>query len=184
MKHKKIFAVIAAGLVLLLMNGCSNKKPQVELTRDNFPEFYKAKITKVYIYTYRGSYYYDYPIQDPKKGEVIKLCIGNANQTEYDKERFRKNRQTSKEESAEALFFETEKVIYSMRFGWNDEFVYGFWWESKDLLRVFKKWCLFEELSKADPSWPEPSRIKHPPKETEPNSLEKEPNQPAQKLLK
>ena len=45
--------------------------------------------------------------------------------------------------------------MYTLRFAWNVEFVYGLWWESAPLLKVFEKWQLFEELSKADPAWPE-----------------------------
>jgi hypothetical protein len=163
-------------LFVITMLGCKPKK-EIELTRDNFPEFCKVKLTKVYIYTNVSNekgeglpfYGYEYLISDPKKVEVIKLCIRNANQIEYDKERLKKNKQTRKNKNVEILTFETRKAIYTMPIGWNDEYVYGYWWESADLLRIFKKWGLFEELSKADPSWPEPNWIKNLPKEMDIN---------------
>jgi hypothetical protein len=174
---KKLCFLTVGLSILIATSGCKPKK-EIELTRDNFAEFCKVKLTKVYIYTHvsnpekSGSlpfYGYEYYINDPKKVEVIKLCIRQANQTEYDKDRFKKNKQTRKNKNMEILTFETPKVIYTMRIGWNDEYVYGFWWESADLLNVFKKWDLFAELSKADPSWPAPDWKKNPPKEMESN---------------
>jgi hypothetical protein len=149
-------------LILIFTIGC--KKKEIELTRDNFSEFDKAKLTQVYIDNYVSNseksgrlpfYGYKYYINDLSKIEVIKLCIRQATQFEYDIERFKKNGQASKDRNLTRLIFETKKVMYTMRIGWNDEFVYGFWWESPQLLKVFEKWQLFEELSKADPAWPE-----------------------------
>jgi hypothetical protein len=153
---KKLFFCLILFFILAIV-GCKPKK-EIEVTKDNFSEFCKLKPIKVYIYTHIVSYGYEYYINDPKKVEVIKLCIKDANQTEYDKEQFKKNKETQKNKNFEILTFETRKAIYTMRIGWNDEFVYGFWWKSADLLRIFKKWGLFEELSKADPSWPAPKR--------------------------
>jgi hypothetical protein len=174
---KKLFFCLILFFILTIV-GCKPKK-EIELTRENFSEFCTSKIMKMYIYTNvtnpeKGNWWlygYEYPINDPKKVEVIKLCIKDANQTEYDRKKFNKNKRTSKQ-NTEILTFETKKAIYTMTIGWNDEFVYGLWWESADLLRIFKKWGLFEELSKADPSWPAPKR------------QTQESNQPSQKLSK
>jgi len=153
----KICILILCLFSFLLILGCRQKK-EIELTQDNFPEFYKLKFTKVYIFTHTirsYGYGYEYYIDDPKKVEVIKLCIQRANHTKYDKDRLLKNRETQKNEDFEMLIFETRNTMYTLRFAWNDEFVYGLWWESAPLLKVFEKWQLFEELSKADPAWPE-----------------------------
>jgi hypothetical protein len=34
----------------------------------------------------------------------------------------------------------------------------GDWWQSADLLSIFKGWGLFDDLYKADPNWPIPKR--------------------------
>jgi len=149
----KNYILILCLFNLLLVVGCRQKK-EIEITQDNFPEFRKLKLTKVYIMTIGRGYGYEYYIEDLKKADVIRVCIYNAKQTEYDNELFQKDKQTRKNENEEILYFETKDSIYTMRFAWNDEFVYGFWWESPELLKVFEKWQLFEELSKADPAWP------------------------------
>jgi hypothetical protein len=151
---KKYILIIYFILVFLLIAGCRQKK-EIQLTPDNFSEFCKLKFIKVYISTHTRRGGYEYYIDDPKKVEVIKLCLQRAKHMEFDLERLLKNRETQKNENLEMLIFETRNTMYTMRIGWNDEFVYGYWWESPDLLKVFKKWQLFEELSKADPAWPE-----------------------------
>ncbi|MEN6386786.1 MAG: hypothetical protein ABFD79_16525 [Phycisphaerales bacterium] len=150
----KNYILILCLFGFLLIVGCKQKK-EIELTQDNFPEFRNLKLTKFYIMTisHRG-YGYEFYIDDLKKADVIRLCIYQAKKNEYDNERFQKDKQTQKNEDHEILYFETKDAIYTMRIGWNDEFVYGYWWESAPLLKVFKKWQLFEELSKADPAWP------------------------------
>jgi hypothetical protein len=167
MKKKYILLLCLFGF--LLVEGCRQKK-EIEITQENFPEFRKLKLIKFYITTISHRCYgYEYYINDLKKAEVIKMCIYQAKKTGYDNERFQKDRQTRKNANQEILCFETKDAVYTMRIGWNDEFVYGHWWESADLLRVFKQWDLFNELSKADPAWPEPNWIKNPPKERDPN---------------
>ena len=154
---KKYILILFLFTNFLVFNGCKPKK-EIELTRDNFSEFCKLKFTKVYIFTHTMRAYgygYEYYIDDPKKVEVIKLCIKRAKHTEYDRERFLKNKETRKNKDFEMLIFETRNTMYTLYFAWNDEFVYGYWWESPQLLKVFEKWQLFEELSKADPAWPE-----------------------------
>jgi hypothetical protein len=154
-RNMKNYILIVCLFSFLLLAGCRQKK-EIEITQDNFPEFRNLKLTKFYIMTisHRG-YGYEYYIDDLKKAEVIKMGIYNANKTGYDEDRFEKDKETRKNEDQEILYFETEDTIYTMRIGWNDEFVYGYWWESPELLKVFEKWQLFEELSKADPAWPE-----------------------------
>ncbi len=138
----------------LLLAGCREKK-EIQLTPDTFPEFCKLKkFNKVYVVTFTRRGGYEYYINDPKKVEVIKLCLQRAKHTKYDLVQFSKGREPPKNENVEVLVFETRNRLYSLQFFWNDEFVYGFWWESPQLLKVFEKWQLFEELSKADPAWP------------------------------
>ena len=60
------------------------------------------------------------------------------------------------------ILFKTEKVIYFMGIGWDDEFVYGDWWESEDLLLQFKKWGF--ELPKGESNLPPSKEVyPHPP---------------------
>ncbi|MFA5293467.1 MAG: hypothetical protein WC496_10585 [Phycisphaerae bacterium] len=169
----------------LLVTGCRQKK-EIQLTPDTFPEFCKLKFTKVYISTGTRRGGYEYYIDDPKKVEVIKLCLQRAKHMKFDLERLSKMRETQKNENLEMLIFETRNTMYSLQFCWNDEFVYGFWWESAPLLKVFEKWQLFEELSKADPAWPvftlnyptDTNTFRLPPYDrNEPNNKSIEPNE-------
>lgn len=151
---KKKYILVGCLFGFLLVSGCKQKK-EIQLTPDTFPEFCKLKkFNKVYIVTFTGRGGYEYYIDDPKKIEVIKLCLQRAKHMPYDLLRFPKYDETKKNENMEMLIFETRNTIYSLQFGWNDVFVYGYWWESPELLKVFEKWQLFEELSKADPAWP------------------------------
>jgi hypothetical protein len=155
--------------------GCSSKKQQVELTRENISGLHDtSKLEKVYILCHGGDpnrrqmpYFYEFPI-NPTKGHVILRYIEDANQSEFDRERLSKKR--IGEEGTSGLFvFETKKAIYSTRIGWNDKSVFGYWWESADLLSVFKGWGLFEDIAKADPNWPPPEWMRNPPREMDPN---------------
>jgi|GEM_PF-1322664 len=169
---------------IFIICGCSKEKPHVEVAKDNFSKFESSEFTKVFIYI-NGSkvypeqkrqslYFYEFPINDPVKVEVIKRCIKDANQTEYDRERFSKKR--AGEGIDRGLFvFETKKLRYTMLIGWDDKSVYGTWWESPELLSIFRGWGLFEDLAKADPNWPPIKWIGTPsgervPFTTEPNS--------------
>lgn len=144
-------------LFLVFIPGCSEKKlKSIELTKDNFSILNTLKLTKVYINAHAVGYGYEYYINDPKKIEVIKICIKDANQVDSAIERV-SEKQVDKIK-VYGLYFETRKEVYCMRIAWDDKFVYGDWWQSTDLLRAFKKWDLAGEISKADPSWPEPKR--------------------------
>ena len=142
--------------------GCSKTNPEVELTKYNFSKFDSSKLTKVYIVSSvvksdpnRGQaiYHYEFPINDHSKVEVMKRCIKDANHTEYDIARFKKRR-TGQIGNSGLFVFETKKLRYTMRIGWDDKSAYGFWWESPELLSIFKGWGLLDDLAKADPNWP------------------------------
>jgi len=160
MKKLPIYLLLLA-VTIIMISGCSDKKlKSIELTKDNFSILDSSKLRKVYILsTGRNvclSYGYEFPISDPIKVEVIKMCIRDANQTESAIERA-SEKQTDKMKVC-GLYFETRKEVYCMRIGWDDKFVYGDWWQSADLLSIFKGWELFEDLYKADPNWPTPKR--------------------------
>lgn len=180
MKKKYMFLCL---LSFLLLAGCRQKK-EIQVTPDTFPEFSKQlRFTKVYIVTGTKRGNYEYYIDDPKKVEVIKLCLQRAKHMKFELERLSKMRETQKNENLEMLIFETKTTIYSLQFCWNNEFVYGIWWESPELLKVFEKWQLFEELSKADPAWPEPNYPKYP---SDANALQRHPhdkNEPLPPLI-
>ena len=160
----------------ILLCGCSKKKSEVELTKDNFSKFNSLYVTKVYISCVpfkadpnrrQIGYSYEFPL-DPIKGSVILMCIKDSNQTSYDIERTFKRR-NSKKGNHGLFIFETKKMKYTMPIFWDDESAYGFWWESPELLSIFRGWGLFEDLAKADPNWPPPNWLKNPPKEMDPN---------------
>ncbi len=159
-------------LLVLCMFGCSKKKPEVEVTKDNFAKFDSFKFVKVFIVCFPKSnqwlYHYEFPINDSVKVEVIKRCIKDANHTEYDIGRFKK-RHTGERIDSGLFVFETPKVKYTMQIGWDDKSAYGLWWESPELLSIFRGWGLFEDLAKADPNWPAPVWYKNPPPESDPN---------------
>ena len=157
MKMRLIFFNI---LLVVLICGCA-QKPEVEVTRDNVSKLDSSDLNKVYIICSAGKsdpnkgstlYHYELPI-NPVKGHVILRCIMDANHTEYDVERFKRRHTDGKIDSG-LFVFETKKLRYTTRIFWDDKSAYGFWWESPELLSIFKGWGLFKDLAKADPNWP------------------------------
>lgn len=121
--------LIALLLFLAFISGCSDKKlKNIELTKDNFSILDTLQLTKVYIYAIGRGYSYEYYINNLKKVEVIKICIKYADPMESAIERVRE-KQTDKMK-VHGLYFETQKEVYCMRVGWDDNFVYGDWWQS------------------------------------------------------
>jgi hypothetical protein len=181
---KKLLLISFNILLIIWIYGCSSRKPEVEVTKDNFSKFDSSEFVKAYIVCVPfksdpnrrsfAHYYYEFPINDLKKAEVIKMCIRDANYTDYDIERTTKKR-NSKNGNSGLFVFETKKLRYTIRIFWDNESAYGYWWESPELLSIFRGWGLFEDLAKADPNWPPTKWIGTPsgervPFTTEPNS--------------
>ncbi|MFA5240324.1 MAG: hypothetical protein WC476_11555 [Phycisphaerae bacterium] len=182
---KKLLIIICcSALFAVCISGCTKEKPEVELTKDNFSKLNSLNLVNVYISCPHSSidpnskeifkvYSFYFPI-NITKGEVILLCVKEANQTSYDIKRTFERRDRQKGKYA-IFIFETKKIKYSIPIFWDNESAYGFWWESPELLSIFRGWGLFEDLAKADPNWPPVRWIRTPsgervPFTTEPNS--------------
>jgi hypothetical protein len=178
---KKLLILIY--LIAICMNGCAKQKPEAELTKDNFSNlnslFGKPKLDVIKVYIscphsnwdnskqiYKAYSYY-FPI-DITKGEVILICIKEANQTSYDIKRTFERRDSKKGRHA-IFIFETKNIKYSIPIFWDNESAYGYWWDSPELLSIFRGWGLFEDLAKADPNWPPTGWFKNIPNEMDPN---------------
>jgi len=153
-------------LLILFLAGCAHKPNEVELTAENISTVDRSKLTKVYVLSHSSKrtsllYRYYYKFDDVSKGYSFLRWIMDANQTEFDRERLH---QKLREEHATTvrIYFETKQAVYNTLIGWDDKCVYGYWWESPDLFRVFRGWGFFEDLAKADPNWPPPiwSRVR------------------------
>lgn len=173
MGASRIFLSITLALCL---GGCSCRKPEVELAPDNISKVDSSKLTKVYILSRGGRselnrgvalYHYELPIK-PIKGRSILRWIMDAKQTEFDRERLHQKLR-DKHITPILICFETEQAVYHTHIGWDDKCVYGYWWESPDLFRVFRGWGFFEDLAQADPNWPAPIWYKNPPPGSDPN---------------
>lgn len=155
---KLMISICSCALFFVCISGCSEKKMEAELTKDNFSEFFSSKFVKAYILCAplskdpnRNYYHYEFPINDPKKIRVILQCIKDANHTEFDMKRFLKK---TNGKNRWNFVFETKKARYNVHIGWDDKSAYGFWWESPELLSIFRGWELFKDVAKADPNWP------------------------------
>jgi len=171
--------------VVFSITGCSFKPKYVELNRENIAKLNPSKVKEVCIISSgsRGKtifYTYDFPITNPEKIKIIIECIQDANQIEdyyrqvlwpHSPEYIKDPNQSeyTLRHSRRAINFKTRKAIYDTRIAWDDELVYGPWWQSPELSKNFKKWNLFEDISKADPNFPPPEWIKNPPPESDPN---------------
>lgn len=176
----KLLTCLILSLVLFTI-GCSSKPKEVELTRDNFSKLNPSKVKEVCIISRKTTFYwYNFPITNPEKIKIIIECIQDANQIEdYHRQvlwphfpGYIKDPNQSEytlRQSRRHINFKTRKAIYDTRIAWDDELVYGLWWQSPELSKNFKKWNLFEDIIKADPNWPPPDWIKNPPPESDPN---------------
>ena len=172
--------------------GCSFKPKYVELNRENIAKLNPSKVKEVCIISHGKTifYRYNFPITNPEKIKIIIECIQDANQIkdyyrqvlwphfpEYIKDP--NQSEYTLRQSRRLINFKTRKAIYDTRIAWDDELVYGPWWQSPELSKNFEKWNLFEDISKADPNWPPPDWIKNPPPEGapyDPNLINLDPN--------
>jgi len=171
-------------LSVLAVTGCSSKPVYVELNKENIAELNPSKVKEICIVSPSHGktilYSYNFPITDPEKIKIIIECIQDANhiedyyrqvlwplypgyirdpnQSEYTLRQNRRNIQ-----------FKTSKAYYETLIAWDDKLVCGLWWQSPELSKNFKKWNLFEDISRADPNWPQPDWTKNPPPESDPN---------------
>ncbi len=163
--------------------GCKSKPKYIylDMEKENIAKLKPSKVNEICIISNHFhdkmvSYTYDFTIMDPKKIETIIKCIKDANQIDNyyqqvlwpslidDKWESDKNISALRQ-NRRLIHFKTKKVIYDAAITWNDETVYGFWWQSAELLKHFKKWNLFEDIEKADPNFPPPDWTKNPPKD-------------------
>ena len=107
---------------------------------------------------------YNFFIHDPEKIDIFLRCMREATPITDDPRLDRPMR---------SIAFRTQKAIYRISIGWNNELVYGNWtsptyssggWESAELREYFKQWNLDEEIAAADPNWPPPEWMTNPPK--------------------
>jgi len=159
----KAILIIYSIFLILFTCGCAKRKTEIQFHKEDLPKLESSDVTKVYfrIDVIKSepnkmslAYDYEYPI-DYIKGRVILRCIKEANYIDYDNPNRppRREMQIAKGQHCR-LFFETKKFLYSANIAWDDESVYGYWWESKDLLSIFRGWGLFDDLMKVDPNWP------------------------------
>ncbi len=182
---KTILAIISVFFVFSI-TGCSSKPEYVELNRENIANLNPCKVKEICIVSHSHKpgmlfYSYDFPIKNPEKIKIIIQTIQDANQLEdyyrnvlwpwpnpqgYIRDPNQSER--ALRNSRRAIIFKTRKARYETQIAWDDKSVYGFWWQSSELSKSFKKWNLFEDISKADPNWPPPDWIKNPPPEGAP----------------
>jgi len=188
----KTLLTILSLFFVFSITGCSFKPKYVELNRENIAKLNPSKVKEVCINS-RGKrifYWYSFPITNPEKIKIIIESIQDANQIEdYHRQvlwphspGYIKDPNQSEytlRQSRRHIDFKTRKAIYGTRIAWDDELVYGLWWQSPELSKNFKKWNLFEDIIKADPNWPPPDWIKNPPPEGaryDPNLINLNPN--------
>jgi hypothetical protein len=180
--------------VVFSITGCSSEPAYVELNRENIAKLNPSKVKEVCIVSHSHGktilYSYNFPITDPEKIKIIIECIQDANQIEdYYRQvlwphfpgyiRDPNRSEYTLRRSRKWITFKTRKAIYDTRIAWDDELVYGLWWQSPELSKNFKKWNLFEDISKADPNFPPSDWIKNPPPEGapyDPNLINLDPN--------
>ena len=176
--------IVFSLFIVFSITGCSQEPEYVKLNRENIEKLNPSKIKEVCIVSHSYGktifYSYDFPITNPEKIKMIIECIQNANQIEdYYRQvlwphypEYIKDPNQSEytlRRSLRHICFKTRKARYETLIAWDDESVYGLWWQSPELSKNFKKWNLFEDISKADPNWPPPDWIKNPPPESDPN---------------
>lgn len=157
MRHIRNAAIL---FLILVSAGCTAKPKEIELTPENISRVDAAKLTKVYVLSHSSKrtglpYGYYYKFDDVSKGYSFLRWIMDAKQTEFDRERLHQKLRV-KNTTTVRIYFETKEAVYNTLIGWDDRCVYGYWWESPDLYRVFRGWGFFEDLAKADPNWPPP----------------------------
>jgi len=175
--------IVFSLFIVFSITGCSFKPKYVELNRENIAKLNPSKVREVCIISHGKTifYRYNFPITNPEKIKIIIECIQDANQIEdyyqqvlwpHFPEYYIKDPNKSEytlRQSRRAISFKTRKAIYGTPIAWDGELVYGLWWQSPELSKNFKKWNLFEDISKADPNFPPPDWIKNPPPESDPN---------------
>lgn len=156
---KLIVLMFVFSLIGLIVSGCAIK--YTELTKETFPRLNASKVTEVDVVStlagkepnkWRGIYRNVFPIKDERINTIFN-CIRDANSIDYYTDR--------------KILFKTWKGIYFIGIGWDDKFVYGDWWESKDLLMYFKQWGF--ELPKGEPNLPPGQILTEDPFHRDPN---------------
>lgn len=117
--------------------GCSKEAEEVELTAESFAGLDASKVREVVITSCMSRdrhgriwlHHTDFPVSDPEKIRIIVECIRDAKQGNYDMG-----------PPARSIHFNTRKTLYWTSISWDDECVYGKWWQSAELLRYFKQW--------------------------------------------
>lgn len=150
-------------LLILFSVGCAAKPKEVELTPNNISTVWRLKLDKAYVLRHvvgNGRAYGYYYHLDASKGSAILQYIRDANVMTPDRNRIRQK--AGEPLSPVWIYFETRDAVYCAHIGWDEKCVYGYWWESPELYRVFRGWGFFEDLAKADPNWPPPlwSRVR------------------------
>ncbi len=143
--------------VVLLFGGCTKDKRPLELTPNNISTVWRLKLDKASVLRHvvgNGRAYGYYYHLDASKGSAILQYIRDANVMTPDRNRIRQK--AGEPLSPVCIYFETRDAVYCAHIGWDERCVYGYWWASPDLFRVFRGWGFFEELAKADPNWPPP----------------------------
>jgi len=161
--------------LILFSIGCSGTPKEVVFTKETFSKIDISKVTEVSADYTDGS-------AVPSKQTVI-FTITDREKIETIYNRIRKARDQIVYLTDELkfplyrIYFKAGKVLYWGRIEWDEEDVYGDWWESADLLKDFKQWGL--NLSKPLPSymtrppnippWIKTFTPAKPPRESDPN---------------
>jgi len=156
---------------VLFTIGCSSEpQKEIQLTRDNFSQLKASKVKEVQIISHRLKEHpttgmlmpsgYVFPIRDPEKIKTIVKCIRDANQIDENQRQIlwsdsprriqdANETQRSLRRTRRFICFETSKITFSTRLEWDNDFIYGHWWRSAELMKKFKEWHFFPPIKSA-----------------------------------
>ncbi len=170
---KKLLIILYLYLSIVT-TGCSHKPKYIQLNKGSIGILNPSKIKEICIISQGKTiyYHYEFSITDPEKIKIIIECLQGAQQIKgyQQKVLWGITPEPNKSEyalrhSRRNIIFKTRRAKYETKIAWDDDAVYGAWWQSAELLKHFKKWNLFEDIGKADPNFPPPDWTKNPPKD-------------------
>lgn len=167
---------ICLTMLMITGSGCRETPPEIGITRDNFSYIKKSSTGEIEIlsaaFTPGGMpYHYRFSIFDPRRIHLILECMQNAKPIDENEQLVADLKKNNR-----LLIFKTQRAHYSTKITWNDDFVYGTWdmlavenwsWKSSEMREYFRKWNLIEEISAADPQWPDPDWMTTPPPDSD-----------------
>ena len=113
----------------VLLSGCARTVREVGLTRDNVAMLSPGEVKEVNIISHGMAgvlpYSYDFYITDPAKIDIIVRSVQDV------------RRRDTKKQTNRIICLRTRTANYCTGVGWDEESVYGLWWESVELREHF-----------------------------------------------